>query len=308
MWTTWRDAGALTTTGWSGPPPPDIQRFGTLYWRTAVDYKPADTQIVVTADGPMFVFAHDAYISRSLAVYGEFSGGETELFRQLLRPGYLAVEAGANIGAHSLAIARAVSPGRLICFEPQPRVAQLLSGNLALNNIQNATVHTAGLSDQAGWAYVPLLKFSKMENVGSVHLRDAPEASPFEMTRAPVTTLDEWELPSLNFLKLDTEGHESRILNGARATIKRCRPIIYFENDRAAHQGPTIEILAQLEYDQYWHSVPMFRPSNFNRYPDDIFTQTYSLNTLAIPAELRTNVAGFEKIDPHNWRSPIPVR
>ena len=49
--------------------------------------------------GRLSYLLHDAYIGRSLDVYGEYSEGELELFRQLLRPGDVAVDVGANIGA-----------------------------------------------------------------------------------------------------------------------------------------------------------------------------------------------------------------
>ena len=57
---------------------------------------------------------------RSLDVYGEFSEGETEIFRQIVRPGDIVLEVGANIGVHTVFLAKAVSPGGgVIALEPQ---------------------------------------------------------------------------------------------------------------------------------------------------------------------------------------------
>ena len=52
----------------------------------------------------------DRYITRSLEVYGEFSGAEWALFAQVVKPGMTVVEVGANIGAHSVPLARACFP------------------------------------------------------------------------------------------------------------------------------------------------------------------------------------------------------
>jgi FkbM family methyltransferase len=266
---------------------------------------PSDTQLVATEHGPMYVFGADAYVSRSLALYGEFSGGEIDLFRQLVRPGYTVVEAGANIGSHSLFLARTCAPGRLICFEPQPRTAQLLSANLTMNSITNASVHAAALGEASGWAFIKTLDYSQPHNVGAASLMETNGDYKGPLTRVPLSRLDDWELPALNFLKLDTEGFEAPILRGAAETVRKHRPILYLENDRGDKQAEVIEAAHSLGYDLYWHIVPMFREKNFNRNGDNVFGRTISLNMLGVPSEFKTPVAGLEKVDPHNWRSPV---
>src|SRR6185503_18246577 len=96
-----------------------------------------DLEIYQTRDGPMMAFRHDVYIGRSLELYGEFSPSERELLGQLVKPGGVLVEVGANIGAHTIALARACAPGKLYAFEPQQRVFQVLCANLALNGVTN---------------------------------------------------------------------------------------------------------------------------------------------------------------------------
>ena len=51
-----------------------------------------------------------SYIGRSIDRYGEFSAGEADLFQQAMRPGWTVVEAGANIGVHTLVFSRQVGP------------------------------------------------------------------------------------------------------------------------------------------------------------------------------------------------------
>ena len=72
--------------------------------------------------GKLMYLLNDAYIGRSLDVYGEYSEGEIDLFRQLLRPGDVAIDVGANIGALTVPMARLVQPGgAVVAFEPQRR-------------------------------------------------------------------------------------------------------------------------------------------------------------------------------------------
>ena len=81
---------------------------------------------------------HDIYIGRSLDLYGEFSEGECDVFRQLIQPGWTVLELGANIGSHTVFLAKRVGPsGRVIAFEPQRIVFQTLCANIALNNLLN---------------------------------------------------------------------------------------------------------------------------------------------------------------------------
>src|SRR5438105_3307554 len=70
--------------------------------------------------------------------YGEYAETQIDIFRQQLRPGMTVVEVGANVGAHTIAIAQAVGPqGRVLAFEPRRAMFHLLCANLALNAIDN---------------------------------------------------------------------------------------------------------------------------------------------------------------------------
>ena len=77
--------------------------------------------------GLMLYFNTDLYVGDSITKYGEWAEVETELFSKLVQPGMTVVEAGANIGTHTLALANMVGPaGRVYAFEPQRRIFQLL--------------------------------------------------------------------------------------------------------------------------------------------------------------------------------------
>ena len=93
-------------------------------------------------EGATIYNVNDEYIGRSLDTYGEISREEVDLYRQILQPSMTALEVGANIGVHTIPLARCVGPGgRVVAFEPQRIVFQMLCANVALNALTD-TVDT----------------------------------------------------------------------------------------------------------------------------------------------------------------------
>jgi FkbM family methyltransferase len=269
----------------------------------------ADTGAVETRYGRMWALRADAYITLCLETYGEYCEAEADLLRQAIRPGMTVVEVGANIGAHTVMLARACAPGPLIAFEPQQRAFQLLCANLVEGGVANVTALPEALGESAGLARMPQTDYSHAGNFGQVApARAAQEGDGgwADGRTVRVATLDSFELAGLDLLKIDVEGWESDVLRGGRRTIDRCRPIIYVENDRADQQAGLIRLLDELGYDQYWHVAPLYSPANFKRAQGDVTGQVASLNMFCAPRERGLTATGFERIDPDNWRSPIP--
>jgi FkbM family methyltransferase len=211
------------------------------------------------------------------------------------------VEVGANMGTHSVDIARACAPGPFYAFEPQPRIFQILCANLALNDIGNAFAYPDGCGEAEGEAVVPLVDYSQQGNFGGLALQAAGERG----IRVRIRPLDDLELLVCGLLKVDVEGFEPQVLRGARRTVERCRPVIYIENDRAAQQHEVISLVAEMGYRLYWHTPALFDPENFNGVQENVFGKVVSVNMLCIPNERGTQVQGLQGIDPANWTSPI---
>lgn len=256
-----------------------------------------------TRHGTMLALPGDRFLTRCLEVYGEFSPGEWKLLEQVIRPGMIVVEVGANIGAHTVAMARACRPGPLYAFEPQRRVFQILCANLALNDVDNVVALPEACGAAPGSASIPPLDYAAAGNFGGVSLQAAGQ--PGERVR--VIRLDDLQLPGCGLLKVDVEGFEHEVLTGAAATIARARPVLYVENDRPEHQRSLIQLIHGMGYKLYWHTPPLVARDNFNEVSEPVFDRNYiSVNMLCLPAE-RTTSTDLELIDPADPRLPAAL-
>jgi FkbM family methyltransferase len=255
-----------------------------------------------TRHGLMLFNRHDAYIGKSLNELGEFSEAETDVFRQLIRPGSTVVEAGANIGAHTVALARLVGEGGAVhAIEPQRIVFQTLCANMALNSLTNVHCHQAAVGERPGSIRVPTLNFSQPNNFGGLSLGQYQEGE-----EVPVITIDSLRLGRCDFLKVDVEGMELPALRGAKETIGRHRPILYVENDRAEKSAELIGAILGMGYKLYWHLPPYFNRANYYASAANPFANLVSVNMLGVHASVSANIQGLPPIDsPHSdWRTP----
>jgi FkbM family methyltransferase len=231
--------------------------------------------------GRMIFPMQDKYVGRSLALYGEFSEGEAELFRALVRSGDVALEIGANLGAHTVLLARLAGPeGAVLAFEPQPELFQILCANLALNNITNTRAEKMGLGERAKVLHIPCLDYGANHNFGGLSLELVQEGEPVQIKK-----LDSFALQKCAFIKIDVEGMEQQVLEGGANTIHNLRPILFVENDRKEKSAALINLLMSMEYALWWHISPLFNPNNFAGNPENVFGNVASFNMLCFPKE-----------------------
>jgi FkbM family methyltransferase len=243
--------------------------------------------------GTLLYNVHDRYIGRSLDAYGEFSEGEVELFRQVVRPGNLVVEVGANIGAHTVFFARTVGPqGCVWAYEPQRIVFQALCANASLNSLTNVQAVPAAVGAAAGEILVPALDYTRENNFGGLGLGSFQSGE-----RVPVIPLDSQGLPGCDFLKIDVEGMEQDVIAGAAELITRHRPLLYVENDRPEKADALIAAIDRLGYVLYWHTPPLFNPANHDGNPANLFGNVASINMFCLPREKPHQVSGLRAVE-----------
>jgi FkbM family methyltransferase len=185
----------------------------------------ADDTVELDVDGQRYrIQLPDAatdYIQKKVAT--ERRPYELEMLEEMrrhLRPGDLVVDAGANVGNHTIFLA-AVAGCRVEAFEPNAALAAAIRASAALNGFeQRVHVHTLALGAQAARGR---FDGERPDNLGAQKLvLDGGEVE--------VVTLDSLRLDGpVKALKIDVEGMELAVLDGAAALVERDRPAIYVE-------------------------------------------------------------------------------
>jgi FkbM family methyltransferase len=175
---------------------------------------------------------------------------ETAFVEGYLRPGMWFVDVGANIGWFSLLAAQRVGPtGGVIAFEPRPDSAARLALSAGENGLSCITVHQAAAGAAAGRMKVGALIAG--HNTGGTWLLTTDRllrrtAVGHQLFDVDVRRLDDTPIARCDLLKLDVEGAEYLVLQGARATIERCRPVILSEIN-----GPVLREVSQVSAADY---------------------------------------------------------
>jgi FkbM family methyltransferase len=177
---------------------------------------------------------------------GSFDKAEVDLTFNLLQlrrkykgDGVVAIDCGANIGIHTIDWSRRmVDWGSVIAIEAQERIFYALAGNIAINNCFNARAIHAAVSTTCGTMRIPLLDYQKPASFGSLELRKLPTTESIGQTvdyseasgvDVPMISIDSLHLKRCDLIKIDVEGMETSVLEGAMSTIALHNPIIAAE-------------------------------------------------------------------------------
>jgi FkbM family methyltransferase len=268
---------------------PDLN--GTRQALNVVNQSLGFLKLALGRDGLFLANVNDVYIGRSLLTYGEYNGHEAGVLRQLVHEGDVVIEAGANIGSHTVGIARKAGPrGRVIAYEPQRLVFQHLCANISLNSLQNVECQRAAVGSSAGTIRVPELPYDMENNFGGLEL-DSHAGS----METSVVTIDEtFKYNRLNLIKVDVEGWEADVIEGARQVIARFKPTLFVENDRLEKSEALIRLIRSMEYRLWWIASPLFSPENFAGEPGNIFGQAGSVNMLGIHRSINVLIEAIE--------------
>lgn len=162
---------------------------------------------------------------------GSYERANQSLAQDLVRPGDVVYDLGANVGYFTLLFSElAGGDGRVVAYEPLPRNLEFLRRHLALNRRTNVEVVAAAVGAAAG-----TMRFA--DQAGACQGR----LDPHGRLQVEVTTLDRevFDLgrPAPNALKLDVEGGEAHVLDGAAEILARFRPAVWIETHGwQAHQ------------------------------------------------------------------------
>jgi len=186
---------------------------------------------------------------------GEYDPRLISLVLRVLDPGTHFLDVGANVGFYSVAVACFLknrgSTGQVVAFEPVQSNYRRLVENLRTNNLlDSAQTYQLGLSNRTGTANITLREdFALGGETGNASIAVSPEFdSGFATMEIKLSTLDELWLNTLHcggsigLIKLDVEGHEDCVLEGARTTLDKHRPVILMEVNKPYFRARDIDL------------------------------------------------------------------
>ncbi|MBE0702548.1 MAG: FkbM family methyltransferase [Afipia sp.] len=212
--------------------------------------------LVSSSHGTMIVNRMDRHMVNADTGYGvgyqiletaAFDPSEVDLALQILHlrrrhygDGVVAIDCGANIGVHTIEWAASMTGwGSVLSIEAQERIYYALAGNIAINNCFNAIAINAAVSSENGTLRIPNPDYLTAASFGSLEMRQSPNnefiGQPIDYSAEGTVevrklAIDGFNLPRVDFIKIDIEGMEMEGLEGAAQTIGRSHPIMLIES------------------------------------------------------------------------------
>ena len=188
------------------------------------------TEYVEARDKKYILFKNDCGVTDITRKGGVYEHYIFDYIKEKLNvEGTTIIDVGANFGFHTLQFRDLVGEsGQVISFEPQKLVYYQLCGNIILNGHNNITAYNIALSDEVNILKMENLQYhSKGDiNIGNAHL-DACYDNGYNLVN--VNTLDSFNFENVSVLKIDVQGYEPRVLDGAKETILKNKPVIFIE-------------------------------------------------------------------------------
>jgi FkbM family methyltransferase len=232
--------------------------------------------LVASFDGGLINVDTSSSIEYHILFRGCHEPEIVNLIKQVVRPGNFCLDIGANVGAHTLLMARmAGSNGHVIALEPHPGICQRLRQNICLNRLTNVKVVNAALADKDGTIDLYGFAADAFEQGISSLLPDHEAKTKIEVRAIRGATLvREQRIEACDFLKIDVEGAESLVLRELSDLISAHRPIILFEYRKqhwekfGSDVNPILGRLKAARYDLYYIRKNVTHPLAGNQPPD----------------------------------------
>jgi FkbM family methyltransferase len=218
-----------------------IRRFGkwiykkTTYRPIRTVFKNTDTIlkkinkgkiVIARRNGIVFELELNQLIDSEVFYNGAFEPITTKAIQKFVRPGMTAFDIGANVGWHTLNLATLVGQkGRVYAFEPTEWAIGKLKKNLSLNSgFNNVIIEGLALSD--------IIEFKKHYRIRSrwdVEGRKTAKEEGYSDFMTLDTYCEEKSINKIDFIKIDVDGYECKIIKGGLNTLKKSRPILVIE-------------------------------------------------------------------------------
>ena len=170
---------------------------------------------------------------------------ELRMLARLVSKTDVAIDVGANCGFYAFRMSKIFS--KVYAFE----INDELTGDLLKYDPGNITVMNVGLSSEAGQAtlHIPMLNGLPLTGWASLTPGNYPDATDEIKKPVKVATLDSFQLKNVSFVKIDVEGHELPVLEGAKQTLAKHRPIVLIEI-KEENRSAVFQFFSELKYER----------------------------------------------------------
>ena len=166
---------------------------------------------------------------------------EIKLIPQLLSNCNRAIDIGANVGVWSYWLSKYAK--QVESFEPNPKVFNALK-NIKIKNVNSYNI---ALSNKTGSVDLLIPKGSKGFSNQGASLSSIKVQGEHKSISIEAKRLDEYNFLDVDFIKIDVEGHEHEVIEGARETIKKFKPTMVIEMEEKHNQIPIEEQISSVE-------------------------------------------------------------
>lgn len=205
---------------------------------------------------------------RSYSKHNNFEQLEPDfaVVKNLIKHGECVIDVGANFGFYTLFLSRLVgTKGNVYSIEPIPRTYKILLNNINKLKLGNVEVFNYAISDKDGSVIMEIPKFdSGGENFYQSKIVANTEQDPslisFKIDTKSLDSLLFAKSKEFSFLKIDVEGHELQVINGAMKLINRFKPVLYIEvsdnpDDNKTSSFELFNLLSNIGYSPYYYDA-----------------------------------------------------
>ena len=196
-------------------------------------------EIHLATDGDLnyALFKHNDIVSNAVRA-GGYEKELQELSAKLLE-GFtdgIVLDIGANLGSYVVPLAKQHPHLQFEAFEAQRIIYYQLCANTFLNRLSNVYAHNVGISNEMRVTSYVLPNYAEETNIGAFSIDFDTRAKDYEVKtegvteRMPIINLDSMQYEKVRLIKIDVEGHELQVLQGAEYTLaENGMPPIIFE-------------------------------------------------------------------------------
>jgi len=178
----------------------------------------------------IYFLQDDRYVGNVIASTGNYEAYETSIILNNIKKGNIVVDIGANIGFHTILFADKVGPqGKVYAFEPDPVSYEILLKNIRVNNLKNVIAKPLAISNKK----ILLNLYKSKTNYGDNRVYASDIFG--EKLKINADSLDNLfnnffdKSQRISLLKIDTQGFEPFVIQGAKKLIKQYKPTLFFE-------------------------------------------------------------------------------